>query len=34
MGAYLSTFATSIPTYLYATLLAGPVHHAGDLLPR
>jgi aerobic carbon-monoxide dehydrogenase large subunit len=23
MGAYLSTFATSIPTYLYATLLAG-----------
>src|SRR5205085_9771066 len=23
MGAYLSTFAPSIPTYLYATLLAG-----------
>ena len=23
MGAYLSTFATSVPTYLYATLLAG-----------
>jgi len=23
MGAYLSTFATSIPTYLYGTLLAG-----------
>ena len=23
MGAYLSTFATAIPTYLYATLLAG-----------
>ncbi len=23
MGAYLSTFSTSIPTYLYATLLAG-----------
>src|SRR6202000_488273 len=23
MGAYLSTFATCIPTYLYATLLAG-----------
>ena len=23
MGGYLSTFATSIPTYLYATLLAG-----------
>ena len=22
-GAYLSTFATSVPTYLYATLLAG-----------
>ncbi len=31
MGAYLSTFATSVPTYLYATLLAGqyttPVIH-------
>ncbi len=24
MGAYLSTFASSIPTYLYGTLLAGP----------
>ncbi len=24
LGAYLSTFATSIPTYLYGTLLAGP----------
>ena len=23
MGAYLSTFATSVPTYLYATLMAG-----------
>jgi len=23
MGAYLSTFSTSVPTYLYATLLAG-----------
>src|SRR6185312_10257823 len=23
MGAYLSTFATSVPTYLYGTLLAG-----------
>src|SRR5205807_9719658 len=23
MGAYLSTFATCIPTYLYGTLLAG-----------
>ncbi|NDG49264.1 MAG: xanthine dehydrogenase family protein molybdopterin-binding subunit, partial [Rhodospirillales bacterium] len=23
MGAYLSTFATSVPTYLYATLLSG-----------
>ena len=23
MGAYLSTFATCVPTYLYATLLAG-----------
>ena len=32
MGAYLSTFATSVPTYLYATLLAGvyttPAIHA------
>ena len=32
MGAYLSTFASSVPTYLYATLLAGqyttPVIHA------
>jgi carbon-monoxide dehydrogenase large subunit len=24
LGAYLSTFATSVPTYLYATLLSGP----------
>lgn len=24
MGAYLSTFSTCVPTYLYATLLAGP----------
>ena len=23
MGAYLSTFASSVPTYLYGTLLAG-----------
>ncbi|RVU33877.1 xanthine dehydrogenase family protein molybdopterin-binding subunit [Hwanghaeella grinnelliae] len=33
MGAYLSTFATCVPTYLYATLLAGvyttPVIYAG-----
>ena len=28
LGAYLSTFASCIPTILYATLLAGPVHHA------
>ncbi|KAA5604952.1 xanthine dehydrogenase family protein molybdopterin-binding subunit [Roseospira marina] len=32
MGAYLSTFASSVPTYLYATLLAGqyrtPAIHA------
>tara|TARA_R110002072_G_scaffold11668_13_gene52335 strand:- start:2666 stop:5026 length:2361 start_codon:yes stop_codon:yes gene_type:complete len=32
MGAYLSTFASAVPTYLYATLLAGqyttPVIHA------
>ena len=32
LGAYLSTFASCIPTILYATLLAGPVHDAGDLL--
>jgi carbon-monoxide dehydrogenase large subunit len=24
LGAYLSTFASSVPTYLYATLLSGP----------
>jgi carbon-monoxide dehydrogenase large subunit len=24
MGAYLSTFASAVPTYLYATLLSGP----------
>ena len=24
LGAYLSTFASSVPTYLYGTLLAGP----------
>ena len=32
MGAYLSTFAPCIPTYLYATLLAGVLQDAGDLL--
>ena len=26
MGAYLSTFAAAVPTYLYATLLAGVYH--------
>ena len=26
VGAYLSTFAPAIPTYLYATLLSGPYH--------
>ncbi len=31
MGAYLSTFASSVPTILYATLLAGPVQDAGHL---
>ena len=30
MGAYLSTFASCIPTILYATLLAGQ-YDAGDL---
>ena len=34
MGAYLSTFAPCIPTYLYATLLAGAYTTPGDLLPR
>ena len=34
MGAYLSTFASSVPTILYATLLAGPVQDAGDLRAR
>ena len=38
MGAYLSTFAPSIPTYLHATLLAGqyttPVIHARRRLSR
>ena len=31
MGAYLSTFGPAVPTYLYATLLAGRVPHAADL---
>ena len=31
MGAYLSTFAPSIPTYLYATLAGRTVHDPGDL---
>ncbi|HJZ88230.1 MAG TPA: xanthine dehydrogenase family protein molybdopterin-binding subunit [Polyangia bacterium] len=26
LGAYLSTFAPAVPTYLYATLLSGPYH--------
>ena len=31
LGAYLSTFSSSVPTYLYAPLLVGPVRHSGDL---
>ena len=31
MGAYLSTFAPAVPTYLYATLLSGPYDLPGDL---
>ena len=34
MGAYLSTFATSIPTYLHGTLMAGPVRDPADLRER
>src|SRR5262249_22710520 len=26
LGGYLSTFGSSVPTYLYATLLSGPYH--------
>jgi carbon-monoxide dehydrogenase large subunit len=33
MGAYLSTFASSVPTYLYATLLSGQYKIPLDLLP-
>ena len=32
MGAYLSTFAPCVPTYLYATLLAGVYKTPADLL--
>ena len=31
MGAYLSTFAPAVPTYLYGTLLAGVYKTPGDL---
>ena len=34
LGAYLSTFASCIPTILYATLLAGPVHDAARSTAR
>ena len=34
IGAYLSTFASCVPTYLYATLLAGQYKTPGDLLRR
>ena len=31
LGAYLSTFATMVPSYLYAFLLAGAVLYPFDL---
>ena len=34
LGAYLSTFSTCVPTYLYGTLLQGLYTHAGDLRRR
>ena len=34
MGAYLSTFATAVPTYLYGTLAGRPVHDAGHPCER
>jgi len=30
-AAYMSLFSSSVPTYLYATLLSGPVQHSGHL---
>ena len=32
LGAYMSTFSSSVPTYLYATLLIRPVRNSADLL--
>ena len=32
LGAYMSTFSSSVPTYLYAHAAVGPVRHSGDLL--
>ena len=32
LGAYMSTFSSSVPTYLYAHAAVGPVRHPGDLL--
>ena len=32
LGAYMSTFSSSVPTYLYATLAVGPVRHPAHLL--
>ena len=31
LGAYMSTFSSSVPTYLYAHAALGPVRHPGDL---
>ena len=32
IGAYMSTFSSSVPTYLYGTLLFGPVQHSAHSL--
>ena len=32
LGAYMSTFSSSVPTYLYAHAAVGPVRHPADLL--
>ena len=32
LGAYMSTFSSAVPTYLYATLALRPVRHSLDLL--
>ena len=34
LGAYMSLFSSSVPTYLYATLLSGQYNIPDDLLPK